>query len=151
MVFKHVVVKFHQKIDFYHWGQLLLAIDIPPGFKTIIPDLTIFWRRQICMRPSGLPRSTCLLITSSWRLSLMMSEFSLHRSRSLPNQLWDGWEHQYYTSLLGELCIFLWEVFLITGLTIVGDIFDEFVPHNSIIIDKNQTHALRLLFEKWEE
>lgn len=49
----------------------------------------------------------------------------------------------------GELGISLWDVYRITGLPIVGEMYDEFFPANRLILDKTRPASLRALFETW--
>lgn len=45
--------------------------------------------------------------------------------------------HDYFPYMLGELGIYLWDVYWITRLPIVGVMYDEFFPANKLILDKN--------------
>lgn len=44
--------------------------------------------------------------------------------------------HQHRPNMLQELGISLWDIFWITGLPLVGEMYDEFFPTNKLIIDK---------------
>lgn len=47
----------------------------------------------------------------------------------------------------GELGISLWDVYRISGLPIVREMYDEFFPSNRLILDKTHPSSLRSLFE----
>lgn len=49
----------------------------------------------------------------------------------------------------GELGISLWDVYRITGLPIVGEMYNEFFPPNKIIMSKKLPCSLRQLFQIW--
>lgn len=49
----------------------------------------------------------------------------------------------------GELGISLWDVYWITGLPIVAEMYDEFFPPNWLILDKTRLASLRFLFNTW--
>lgn len=45
-----------------------------------------------------------------------------------------------------EFGISLWDVYRITGLPIVGELYDEFFPLNRLILDKTSSTSLQSLF-----
>lgn len=49
------------------------------------------------------------------------------------------------------LPISFWNMYQITSLPIVGDMYDEFAPANQVLTDKGLPDELRLLFQLWED
>lgn len=49
----------------------------------------------------------------------------------------------------GELGISLWDVYRITGLPIVGEMYDDFFLQNQLILDRTRPASLWFLFKTW--